>query len=45
MSDHALLDLLNKLVKKVKRKDRSAFYLVFATSLINPIIHVQEHRC
>ena len=37
MSAHVLLNLLNELGK------RDAFYLFFATSLINSII--QEHEC
>ena len=42
MSAHALLKLLNELRKKDKMRS-FAFYLFFATSLINSII--QEHEC
>ena len=43
MSAHVLLKLLNKLGKKIKYEACQAFYLFFATSLINSII--QEHEC
>ena len=43
MSAHVLLNLLNKLEKEIKCKACRAFYLLFATSLINSII--QEHEC
>ena len=42
MSAHVLLNLLIKLGKKDQMHCR-AFYLFFATSLINSII--QEHEC
>ena len=41
MSDHILLNLLNELRKRDNVRGR-AFYLFFATSLINSII--QEHE-
>ena len=40
MRAHVLLNLLNELGKRDKMR---AFYLFFATSLINSII--QEHEC
>ena len=40
MSAHVLLDLLNELGKRDKMR---AFYLFFATCLINSI--KQEHEC
>ena len=40
---HVLLNLLNELRIKIKCEACRAFYLVFATSLINSII--QEHEC
>ena len=50
MSAHVLLNLLNELGKRgkmrglpVKCEACRAFYLFFATSLINSII--QEHEC
>ena len=43
MSAHVLLNLLNELGKRDKCKACRAFYLFFATSLINSII--QEHEC
>ena len=43
MSAHVLLNLLNKLGKEIKCEASRAFYLFFATSLINSII--QEHEC
>ena len=44
MSVHVLLNLLNELGKKgIKCEACRAFYLFFATSLINSII--QEHEC
>ena len=44
MSAHVLLNLLNELGgKEIKCEACRAFYLVFATILINSII--QEHEC
>ena len=43
MSAHVLLNLLNELGKRIKCEACRAFYLFFATSLINSI--VQEHEC
>ena len=43
MSAHVLLNLLNELGKEIKCETCRAFYLFFATSLINSII--QEHEC
>ena len=48
MSAHVLLNLLNELRKRdkmlgIKCEACRAFYLFFATSLINSII--QEHEC
>ena len=43
MSAHVLLNLLNKLGKRIKCEACRAFYLFFAMSLINSII--QEHEC
>ena len=43
MSAHVLLNLLNELRKEIKGEACQAFYLFFATSLINSII--QEHKC
>ena len=43
MSAHVLLNLLNELRKRDKCEASRAFYLFFATSLINSII--QEHEC
>ena len=43
MSAHVLLNLLNELEKEIKREACRAFYLFFATSLINLI--KQEHEC
>ena len=45
MSSHVLLNLLNELNwgKEIKCEACLAFYLFFATSLINSII--QEHEC
>ena len=43
MSAHVLLNLLNELGKKIKCEACPAFYLFFATSLINSLI--QEHVC
>ena len=40
---HGLLNLLNELGKRDKMRACRAFYLFFATSLINSII--QEHEC
>ena len=41
MSAHVLLNLFNELEKVIKCEACRAFYLFFATSLINSII--QEH--
>ena len=43
MSVHVLLNLLNELGKGIKCEACRAFYLFFATSLINSI--KQEHEC
>ena len=43
MSAHVLLNLLNELGKEIKCEACRAFYLFFATNLINSII--QEHEC
>ena len=43
MSAHVLLNLLNEWGKEIECKACQAFYLFFATSLINSII--QEHEC
>ena len=43
MSAHVLLNLLNELGKEIKREACRAFYLFFATSLINSV--KQEHEC
>ena len=43
MSAHVLLNLLNELGKRDKMRGLRAFYLFFATSLINSII--QELEC
>ena len=43
MSVHVLLNLCNELRKRDKCEACRAFYLFFATSLINSII--QEHEC
>ena len=43
MSAHVLLNLLNELGKEIKCEASQAFYLFFATSLINSI--KQEHEC
>ena len=43
MSAHVLLNLLNELGKRDKCEACPAFYLFFATSLINSII--QGHEC
>ena len=43
MTAHVLLILLNKLGKEIKCQAYRAFYLFFATSLINSII--QEQKC
>ena len=43
MSAHVLLNLLKKLIKRKKSEACQAFYLFFATSLINSI--VQGHEC
>ena len=43
MSAHVSLNLLNELGKEIKCEACRAFYLFFATSLINSII--QGHEC
>ena len=43
MGAHVLLNLLNELGKEIKFEACQAFYLFFATGLINSII--QEHEC
>ena len=43
MSAHVLLNLLNELGKRDKMRGCQAFYLFFATNLINSIIQV--HQC
>ena len=43
MSAHALFNLLKELGKEITCEACRAFYLFFATSLINSII--QEHEC
>ena len=43
MSAHVKLNLLSELGKRDKGEACRAFYLIFATSLINSII--QEHEC
>ena len=43
MSAHDLLNLLNELGKKDKMRGLSSILSLFATSLINSIIH--EHEC
>ena len=43
MSAHVLLNLFNEVGKKIKCEACRAFYLFFATSLINSII--QGHEC
>ena len=42
MSVHVLWNLLNKLAKEIKCEACRAFYLFFATSLINSIMQEQE---
>ena len=42
MSAHVLLNLLNELRKRDKKLVSQAFYLFFATSLINSII--RDHK-
>ena len=42
MSAHVLLNLLNRLGKKIKCKAYQAFYLFYATSSINSLIQEQE---
>ena len=45
MSAHVLLKFIKLVGKKeIKCEACRAFYLLFATSLINSIIHVQEHE-
>ena len=43
MSAHVLLNLLNELRKDIKCEACRAFYLFFATSLVNSII--QDNEC
>ena len=43
MSAHVLLNLLNEFGKEIKCEACRAFYLFFATSLINSI--KQAHEC
>ena len=43
MSVYVLLTLLNEMGKEIKCEACRAFYLFFATSLINSI--KQEHQC
>ena len=43
MSAHVLLNLLTSWGKEIKYEARRAFYIFFATSLINSIM--QEHEC
>ena len=43
MSAHVLLNFLNEWGKEIKCEACRAFYLFFATSLINSI--KQEHKC
>ena len=43
MSAHGLLNFLKELGKGIKFEACRAFYLFFATTVINPII--QEHEC
>ena len=43
MSAHVLLNLLNELGKEIQCEACRAFFLFFATSSINSIIH--EHEC
>ena len=42
MSAHVLLNLLNELGKGIKYEACRAFYLFFATGLINPIKQERE---
>ena len=42
MSAHVLLNFLNELGKRDKCEACRAFYLFFATSLINSIVHENE---
>ena len=44
MSAHVLLNLFNRLGRKIKCKAYRAFYLFLATSLINSIIQEQNVR-
>ena len=44
MSAHVLFNLLNELGKKIKCEACRAFYLFFATSLINSIIQSTNNR-
>ena len=43
MSAHLLLNLLNELGKEIKCEACRAYYLLFATSLINSIIREHEY--
>ena len=43
MNAHVLLNLLNELGKRDEMRGCRAFYIFFATSLINSVI--QEHKC
>ena len=43
MGAYVLSNLLNKLEKEIKSKACRAFYLFFATNLINS--KIQEHEC
>ena len=43
MSDHVLLNIVNKLGKRDKMRGLPSILSLFATSLINSII--QEHGC
>ena len=43
MSAHVLLNLLSELRKEIKCEARQAFYIFFATSLINSTIQEQEY--
>ena len=44
MSTHVLLNLLNKLGKVIKCEACQGYYLFFATSLINSIIHEHDFK-
>ena len=43
MNAHVLLNLFNEFGKEIKCEACRAFYLFFATSLMNPV--TQEHEC